>query len=77
VASQKEEEMDNDEMEDNEDQRIDVEEFLQGLLAVSGDEATRLRTVEQVAKRANLPPDKVEELMKVLIELLMNSSRSN
>jgi len=58
----------------NEDPEVDIEQLLQGLLALSGDEALRLDVVEKLAQRTNLSPQQAEVLMKAAIEYLKNRS---
>ncbi len=64
-------------MEDNKDSDIDIEQLLQGLLALSGDEELRLDVVEKLAQRTNLSPQQAEVLMKAAIEYLRNRSSPN
>jgi hypothetical protein len=64
-------------MTDHEDPEIDVEQLLQGLLALSGDEELRLDVVEKLAQRTNLSPAQAEVLMKAAIEYLKNRSNLN
>lgn len=64
-------------MTDHEDPEIDVEQLLQGLLALSGDEELRLDVVEKLAQRTNLSPAQAEVLMKAAIEYLKNRSKLN
>ena len=64
-------------MNDHEDPEVDVEQLLQGLLALSGDEELRLDVVEKLAQRTNLSPAQAEVLMKAAIEYLKNRSNLN
>jgi hypothetical protein len=64
-------------MTDHEDSEVDVEQLLQGLLALSGDEELRLDVVEKLAQRTNLSPAQAEVLMKAAIEYLKNRSNLN
>jgi hypothetical protein len=64
-------------MEDNEGSQLDIEQLLQGLLALSGDEELRLDVVEKLAQRTNLSPAQAEVLMKAAIEYLRNRSGPN
>lgn len=64
-------------MNDNEDPEVDIEQLLQGLLALSGDEELRLDVVEKLAQRTNLSPEQAEVLMKAAIEYLRNRSHPN
>jgi hypothetical protein len=61
-------------MNDSEDPDVDIEQLLQGLLALSGDEKLRLDVVEKLAQRTNLSPAQAEVLMKAAIEYLKNKS---
>jgi hypothetical protein len=66
-----------EENENREDEEVDVELMLQHLLAYSSDPDLKRRVTEQVSKRTNLPPEKLEEVVQVLLKILMNKSRSN
>jgi hypothetical protein len=61
-------------MDDTEDPEVDIEQLLQGLLALSGDEELRLDVVEKLAQRTNMSPAQAEVLMKAAIEYLKNRS---
>lgn len=64
-------------MENDQDPEVDVEQLLQGLLALSGDEELKLDVIEKLAQKTNLPPEQAEALMKAAIEYLKNIPRSN
>jgi hypothetical protein len=64
-------------MENDEDPEVDIEQLLQGLLALSGDEELRMDVVEKLAQKTNLPPEQAELLMKAAIEYLKGRSQSN
>jgi hypothetical protein len=61
-------------MDDTEDPEVDIDQLLQGLLALSGDEELRLDVVEKLAQRTNMSPAQAEVLMKAAIEYLKNRS---
>jgi hypothetical protein len=64
-------------MENDEDPEVDIEQLLQGLLALSGDEELKLGVIEKLAQKINLPPEKAELLIKATIEYLKNRPDSN
>jgi hypothetical protein len=63
--------------ENNEEIEIDQELFLQYLLVFSGDQDLKQKVVDRISNKTNLPPEKVEEVLKALLKVLMNNSRSN
>ncbi|NOH03895.1 MAG: hypothetical protein HND47_18975 [Chloroflexi bacterium] len=62
---------------DDDGQEIDVEAFLQAMLAVAGDKERREEVIHKVSERINMTPEQVEEIMSVTIRVLANLSRSN
>jgi hypothetical protein len=64
-------------MENDEDPEVDIEQLLQGLLALSGDEELKLGVIEKLAQKTNLPPEEAELLIKAAIEYLKNRPQSN
>ncbi|HCB01983.1 MAG TPA: hypothetical protein DEP19_06335 [Anaerolineae bacterium] len=71
------EDNENRENENREDEELDIELTLQHLLAYSSDPDLKKRVVEKISKNTNLPPEKIEESLQVLLKILMNMSRSN
>ena len=61
-------------MDDDQEPEINIEQLLQGLLALSGDDELRLDVVEKLAQRTNLSPAQAEALMKAAITYLKNRS---
>lgn len=59
------------------DQGIDPELWLQYMLLLSGDEEQRLKVVERISQNTGFPPEKVEIILKALMETLLQKSRSN
>jgi hypothetical protein len=64
-------------MENDEDPEVDIEQLLQGLLALSGDEELKLGVIEKLAQKTNLSPEQAEVLMKAAIEYLKSRTDSN
>lgn len=62
---------------EQDDVEIDTELFIQYLLACSGDKELKKNTVDRICKKTGLPPEKVEEMLQVTLNILMNKSRSN
>ena len=64
-------------MESGEDNEIDVEVWLQFLLAVSGDKDRREELIRRISENTGQIPENVEKILSTLINILANRSRSN
>ena len=62
-------------MEDNIE--IDPQMWLDFLLAQLADEQTKQELIEDLARKSGVAPDKVEDLMHSLTEILLEMTRSN
>jgi len=63
--------------EDDGENRIELELWLQVLLAYKGDENEWRELVDEVAARSGLIPEKVDRTLDTLFQVLLNSTRSN
>ncbi len=57
---------------EQDDVEIDTELFIQYLLACSGDENLKKRTVDAICEKTGLIPEKVEVALKATLEVLLN-----
>ena len=64
-------------MESGEDNEIDVEVWLQFLLAVSGDKDRREELIRRISENTGQIHENVEKILSTLINILANRSRSN
>ncbi len=64
-------------MEENSDNKINPEEWLYYLVQINGDEKLRNEVFGRLAQKTGFPLEKVEIIMKSLMETLLNMSRSN
>ena len=64
-------------MEENSDDKINPEEWLYYLVQINGDEKLRNEVFGRLAQKTGFPLEKVEIIMKSLMETLLNMSRSN
>lgn len=60
-----------------ENQTIDPELWLDFLLARMADEHAKQALINELALESNIPTDKVEEMMHMLTEMLLDITRSN
>lgn len=57
--------------------RIDPQVWLQTLLAIAGDSATKEEVIRTIADQVDLPTDQVEMIFAKTIKVLLNDTRSN
>jgi hypothetical protein len=57
--------------------RIDPQVWLQTLLAIAGDNATKEEVIQTVADQVDLPIEQVEMIFAKTIKVLLNDTRSN
>ena len=57
--------------------RINAQAWLQTLLAIAGDKATKKEVIQTIAKQTNLPADQVEVIFAKTIKVLLNDTRAN
>jgi hypothetical protein len=57
--------------------RINAEVWLRTLLAVTGDKEKKEEVVQTVAQMTGFPTDKVEVILAVTINVLINDTRAN
>ena len=62
---------------DNEKREIDVELWLQILLALQGDPKERNRIVERISQNTGVTPEKVELILQSFLTTLVEAGRSN
>ncbi|HEY9152256.1 MAG TPA: hypothetical protein VIN60_05170 [Anaerolineales bacterium] len=64
-------------MEDNSDDEINPEEWLFYLTQIMGNEELRDKVFGEISRKTGFPLEKVEIVMKSLLEFLLMTSRSN
>ncbi len=64
-------------MEDDSEHGINPEEWLYYLMQINGDKQLRDKVYGELAQKTGFPLEKVEIIMKSLMETLLNISRSN
>ena len=64
-------------MEEDEGKEIDVEVWLQFLLAVSGDKDRKEELIRKISTNTGQIPENVEKILAALLNYLTNKSRSN
>jgi hypothetical protein len=57
--------------------RIDPQVWLQTLLAIAGDNATKEEVIKTIAEQVDLPIEQVEMIFAKTIKVLLNDTRSN
>jgi hypothetical protein len=57
--------------------RIDPQVWLQTLLAIAGDHATKEEVIQTVADQVDLPIEQVEMIFAKTIKVLLNDTRAN
>lgn len=57
--------------------RIDAQAWLQTLLAIAGDKATKQEAIQAIASQTNLPTAQVEVIFAKTIKVLLNDTRAN
>lgn len=56
---------------------IDPELWLQVLLAKSGDEREKAAFIQEITQISGVAPEKIEEIMRIMIRYFMEITRSN
>lgn len=59
------------------DEEIDPEVWLQFMILFSGDEEKRKEMVNRIAQNTGFTPEKVETILKALMQTLVAMTRSN
>ena len=57
--------------------RINPQVWLQTLLAIAGDRATKQAVIETIAEQTDLPTGQVEFIFATTIKVLLNDTRAN
>ena len=57
--------------------RINPQVWLQTLLAIAGDNATKQEVIQTIATQTNLPTEQVEVIFAKTIKVLLNDTRAN
>lgn len=57
--------------------RINAQVWLQTLLAIAGDKATKQEVIETIATQTDLPTEQVEVIFATTIKVLLNDTRAN
>ena len=69
--------LNDDKSNDDDDFEIIPEEWLQALLAMTGDKEVNARVVQRISEKTGQPPEKTELIISALIKVLAEYSRSN
>lgn len=59
------------------DLEIDPEVWLQYLMAVLPDDEEREKVIQKVSEGSGVSPDKVEEMMHVMVKIFLKTTRQN
>ena len=57
--------------------RINPQVWLQTLLAIAGDKATKQDVIQVIASQTNLPTEQVEMIFATTIKVLLHDTRAN
>jgi hypothetical protein len=61
----------------NDETRINIDEWLYALLAMTGDKERREKLIRQISEKTGQPPEQVEIIISATIKYLADASRSN
>lgn len=64
-------------LEEGENFRINPQEWLRTLLAITGDKEKKAEVVQRIAQTTDFPPEKIEIIIATTIKILINETRLN
>ena len=67
----------NDDAAWDDDTEIDLELWLQALLAMTTDKKRKEKLVQGIEKKTGLPPEKIEMIISATLQFIIEKTRSN
>ncbi len=62
---------------DNGDTEIDVDQWLFAIMAMTRNEESKEELIRKMSSKTGLPPEKVEKIIAVVLQILAERSRTN